>query len=455
MLHDPRGIPLTTEVPAAAAALDAAVASLLGHRADLSGHLADCLRADPGCVPAHALAGFAARTMARAELVPTAASHLAAARAGLAAAGGTAREHALVAALAAWQDGGDMARAAAILDGILQAAPRDALAMKLSHSLHFMLGNAAAMRQAVAGAAPAWDAGVPGFNYVLGMHAFALEETGEPAAAERLGRAAVAAEPADLWAGHAVAHVLEGAGRAAEGLAWTAGMAGHLAAGGSFGRHVHWHSALFHLHLGQADAALALYDQAIHDRPAEDVRDFANAASLLWRLEAQGLAVGQERWDALAAIAARRAGEPGLAFIDLHHVLALGAAGRRAELAEKLVALRRRAAERADTQARIVAECGLPAAEGIAEALSGNPAAAVDRLLSVRRRWQAVGGSAAQRDLFERVLIDACLASGRITSAAALLTDRAASRAIGAWEAQCHRLIAEMAQAPRRLRQVA
>jgi hypothetical protein len=34
------------------------------------------------------------------------------------------------------------------------------------------------MRDVVARALPAWDAGMPDYGYVMGCHAFGLEETG-------------------------------------------------------------------------------------------------------------------------------------------------------------------------------------------------------------------------------------------------------------------------------------
>ena len=437
MIPDVRGLSVTSEAPLAVAALDDAVASLLAHRADLPEHLARALGADPGLVPARVLAGLGLLVQARAPLHPQALAHLASARASLRERGGTPREAALVGALASWAEDGDMDAAATHLEGVLRAAPHDAMALKLAHAIRFMLGDAVAMRLAVETALPAWDAGTPGHGYILGCHAFALEETGDGAAAELSGRAALTIAPDDLWGAHAVAHVMEGEGRARQGLAWIEALHPRLAAGGSFGRHLHWHAALFHLHLGDGEAALALFDRRIGAAPCDDVRDFANAASLLWRLEAQGIAAGARRWDALARIAAEAAGQPGLAFIDLHHVLALGAAGRRRELDTKLEAMRLRTLTQADSQARVLATIGLPVARGIAAALRDDPAEAVALLLPLRGRMRALGGSDAQRDLFDRILIDAALRSGRRAVVAMLLRDRLGRRAFGAWEARC------------------
>ena len=81
----------------------------------------------------------------------------------------------------------------------------------------FLLSGAAQMRDRLARAMRDWDPDVPGYGYVLGMHAFALEETGDYARGEESGRKAVEINPCDVYAIHAVAHVMEMQGRQEDG----------------------------------------------------------------------------------------------------------------------------------------------------------------------------------------------------------------------------------------------
>ena len=79
--------------------------------------------------------------------------------------------------------------------------------------------------------------------------------------------------------------------------------------------------------LARYDAALALYDAEIRAEKTDDYRDISNAASLLSRLELEGVDVG-DRWEELAVLAEKRTEDGCLAFADLHYMLAL-CGGRR------------------------------------------------------------------------------------------------------------------------------
>ncbi len=381
----------------------AATLAFLGQRGDTGALLAAALAEDPDHIAAHCLAGFAQFLAARRPLIAAAGSSLAAARATATSRAPTRTETALIAALSAWHDDGDMPRCAALLDAALARTPCDALVLRLSHAVHFMLGDAAAMRRAVTAALPAWDPSMPAYPYILGCHAFALGETGELALAERTGRLAVAMQPRDLWGIHAVTHAMGGLGRPRDGIDWIIRREPHLTDPGSFVRHIHWHRALCHLRLGAPDAALDLYDRLVFPTTSQEVRDILNAASLLWRIEAAGLPAGAARWNTLADIAATRVGDHAWAFADLHYVLCLAAAGRADALAAMLAGIAARANAEEDTQARVYADVGLTAARGIASLLGGAPAEAADLFAQAAPGLPRVGGSNAQRDLLRQM----------------------------------------------------
>lgn len=404
MQRDPRGIAVTTESRAAARHLDSAVTAFLAQRADVGSLLSRALLADPSPVAGHCFAGFAKLLAGRRPLAEAAGSDLAVARRGIAERGGNRRERALVDALAAWQERGDMWEAAAILDAWLLGQPLDLLALRLSHGIRFMLGDALGMRITLEGALPAWGRGTPGRGFVLGCYAFALEETGDLAAAEHVGRGAVEMEPSDVRGAHAVAHVMEEGGRAEEGIAWLRTVEPRLAGVRCLRRHLFWHRASFHLRLQETEAALALYDARLWDEPSEDVRDIMNAASLLWCLQERGVPVGARRWEALAECALDRIGDHAWAFADLHYVLCLAAAGRPRAVRAMLASIRERMLRWSDFQALVHSRVGFAAARAVAAAGLGAPAERVREILfPVHDRLRQLGGSHVQRDLLRRI----------------------------------------------------
>jgi tetratricopeptide (TPR) repeat protein len=321
--------------------------------------------------------------------------------------------------------GGHPSRAAAILQAVLDRHPQDALAMKLVQAIHFVQGRPQMMRASVEGVMPAW-ADHPARGYLLGCHAFTLEETGDYAAAERTGRAGVDLAPDDAWGVHAVAHVHDMTGRARAGLDWLAGHQGAWAHCNNFRFHVWWHRALMHLDLGQYEIALALYDTEIRAERTDDYRDIANAASLLSRLGLEGVGVG-DRWQELATLAEGRSADGCLAFADLHDMLAL-CGGARAGAAKALIARMRAARPLQDEAQRVIAHPGLHLAQGLHAFACGEYSSAWVHLRAGQSDLQAIGGSHAQRDVFDRIAIEAALQCGYLETATDLIRDRQARR---------------------------
>ncbi|MGE0876893.1 MAG: tetratricopeptide repeat protein, partial [Burkholderiales bacterium] len=283
------------------------------------------LAAAPGLVMGHALRAYL-------HLLGTEPAGIAVARESLQAAQGfsaTDRECRHLRAIGHLVDGRWRA-AGRELEDLSIVYPRDALALQAGHQIDFFTGDSRMLRDRIARAMPAWTGGIPGYHAVLGMRAFGLEEMGEYARAESLGRRAVELQPRDGWAQHAVAHVMEMQQRRRDGIAWMRGNQAGWAPGSFLAVHNFWHLALFHLGLDEVDAALDLFDGPVYGKASGVVLDMIDASALLWRLHLRGVDVGS-RWAALADNWTPLAGAGNYAFNDMHAMIAFVGAGRGAQ----------------------------------------------------------------------------------------------------------------------------
>jgi hypothetical protein len=422
--RDCRGVPVTTTSQLAVELLDDVVHGFVAHRKDTAQRIERALAEDPELVPALCLRGFAYKALASQEFEEAAQQSLRLAQASLAARGGSRRERRLVAALESWCLG-DALGAAHRLDQTLLEHPRDLLSFKLQHAINFILGRSETLRSTAVRCLTSWDESVPGYGYVLGCYAFALEENAALGDAERVGRRAIELEPDDAWGAHAVAHVLETQDRAREGLAFLDAAEPALVHCNNFGGHIAWHRSLFHLQLDEYDAVLALHDARIAPHLGRDYRDTCNVSSLLWRLENEGVDVGA-RWEPVAELARVRVGDHRLAFADAHYVLSLAAAGKLQEAAAFTTSMQ-------GAHNSLTRQVGVPLASGIVALCAGRAALAVERMLPLARSLRPLGGSNAQRDLFELLLIEAALRAGQRDVSQSLLEQRLRTRPDNRW----------------------
>jgi tetratricopeptide (TPR) repeat protein len=428
MHTDRRGLTITAASADAAARYDRVIDGYLAFSRDTGVYLKDALTADPAMPLALCTRGYFFKLFCTPAFEVRAAHSCKAAEEAAAQSGATPRERAHIAALGAWC-AGTFDRAAAILDDILLDYPRDILAHKVAHFLYFYLGDAERMRDSVARTLYAWDESVPGHGYMLGMHAFGQEESGNYRAAEIDGRRAVEINPGDIWAVHAVAHVMEMQGRQHEGVAWTLASEKSWETCNNFAFHVWWHRALFLLELGQYDAVLELYDRRFRAEPTDEYLDIVNAAAMLWRLEDEGVNVG-DRWGELGERAATRINDHLLAFVDAHFMMALAATGRDADAQAMLGSM---ATAPIGTEAVVFKEIGRPLCEAVLAYRRGDHGRVVDLLLPIRYGVRRIGGSHAQRDIFARMLIESAIRAGRLPLARALLAERTAQKPNSRW----------------------
>jgi tetratricopeptide (TPR) repeat protein len=401
-------------------ALGTALAEYLGWVGDPAATLSAAVEADPGFILGHTtIAALNSLGGAKGD-APQVEAALAAA--GALANGATPREKLHLAGAKAWA-AGDITGAAASWEAALQNDPRDLLALRLAHDTHFYLGASDKLRDVPLSVLPAYDHDPAQRGFVLGMAAFGLEETGDYTRAENLGREAVSLNPADSWAVHAVAHVLEMQDRPDEGVAWLRELEPHWVPAAGLAVHQWWHAALFLIELGRLDEALALYDANIRGNQSALILDLVDAAALLWRLELLGVDVGA-RWLELAAVWAQYAEDHVLVFNDLHIAMSFSGAGDHAAADRLTQSVENYATAEHGTNAIVTRNLGLPAIQALLAFRKGDYARTAALLAPIYQHLAPIGGSNAQRDLLIQTLGIAAFKTNDIALARAVAAER-------------------------------
>ena len=183
---------------------------------------------------------------------------------------------------------------------------------------------------------------------------------------------------------------------------------------------------MFHLELGQYDAALALYDGPMRATQRPVALSITNATALLWRLDTLGYDVG-ERWREQADLWQGHADGKCLVFADIHAAMAELRSGETSAVERRLEAMRETAAGDVEA-AGLYRTVGIPLAEGLAAFHRGAWAEAVELLLPVRFDLWQIGGSHAQRDVVDWTLTEAAVRAGQRDIALSLAHERLAPR---------------------------
>ena len=437
MAKDQQGLEFSG-APKSAAAFDRAMADYYGLTGDPVGILKSALERDPG----FALGGVA---IAALYMIggfrgdhPEVMSALRAAEAAVGSASQRERRH--LAAAKAWGRG-QTSKAIAGWETILADHPTDALALRLVQDAYFFLGRSAAIRECAERVMPAWDQDNPLASFVVGLYAFGLEETGDLKRAENFGREALARNPRDAWATHALAHVMESANRHEEGVAFLKSTRADWAHAHFMAHHNGWHLALFLIEQGRFDEVLADYDRFTAPKLADDATlDRIDAASLLWRLELAGVDVG-DRWALVADKWMAHVDDHLLAFNDLHCAFAAA----RSPDGDHTIRLGRSLDDYArlgsGDNRQVTSEVGRRLIDGALAFAGGDYARAVDAILPVRKDAVRIGGSHAQRDIVNLTLIAAAERSGQWRLARELLAERVLARPTRGTEAQYARAL--------------
>ena len=420
MRQDAYGLPVSTDSAATVEAYDRAVDGLLSWDAQALGRFRAATTLDPGLALAHAGAAVCLFLEERfAEAQEAAKTARAAARSQ------TERERRHVEGLALLVEG-KAADAASAMRAHLADYPRDLVVFQRLYFVWFWQGKFPEMLALAA----TLTRHHPGNSYMLGLHAFALEQAGRCDEAVRMAHVANLKNPRDAWAIHALAHALY------EMAAFDTGITRlppaiepctHL---GWFRNHLLWHLALMHLARGEYDLASELGRTVFEHEPSSIPGDLHDSISLLWRLELLGRDVA-ERWTPFARIAAERLDRQALLFHAAHLAMALAASGDWTTAERQLEMLRDRSAR---DRSGLVGGVVVPLIEGLHAFAAKDYSRAIERLEPLTPRVIELGGSRAQRDVFHDTLLEACFRARDMDRAERLLAERVARRPDRYWK---------------------
>ena len=417
---DGRGLPLSTNSDRAAELYREGIDLLLSTWPGAAEALEAAIGADPDFALPHAAR---ARLHAiRAE--PAAARDSIAAATQCVSRNGTERERSHVEVLSLLI-GGQTARALERTLAHLEAWPRDVLIMSLPlgafglFAFSGMANHDQARVDLCERHASHFDADDWWF---LTYRGWSHAENGAVAHGRALTERALERRRANANAAHALAHAMYegGAGEDADRL--IAGWLPGYDRTGILHGHIAWHRALVALERGDVEQALAIYAQCVQPSVSAGlpINILTDTASLLWRLHLYGHAVPAGLWEAAAAYAEPLFPKAGFPFADIHKAMLASATADRPAVEARAAALT--ALVEAGT---LAAGPVVPAVCRAALAFAEEDFAGCARLLEpLAAEAVRIGGSGAQREIVEDMLLVALMRSNQAARARDLLDRR-------------------------------
>ena len=315
-------------------------------------------------------------------------------------------------------------KAVALIREHLAEYPRDALMLTMAWRMYLQGCSGAGVPdypQQLFGLMKGLESQYPDDDWAfLARYSFAHHETGRLEEARRLGERSVELR-SNAVASHSVAHVFFETGDHSGGSRFLGDWIPSYDQRAPFHVHLSWHLALFELAMGHYQRALTLYEDEIRPSVVEkSPTSLMDSGSLTWRLRIYGEAAPPSSVEEVRDQAAALVQGPGPAFRDVHAALAFAAAGDDGNMS-RLMDMLREAAEKGNAQA---GEVTLPIVRGISAFAGGDYDETVRLIEPVWTQHTRMGGSHAQREVFEDTLLEAYLRSEQFEKAEDLLRAR-------------------------------
>jgi hypothetical protein len=319
---------------------------------------------------------------------------------------------------------GDTEAALSALPTHLNTWPRDVLVLSTTAFTNGLIGNSGRAGQKRA-LLDLLERLAPSYGddwWFTAHHGMALSENGKREAARPKIERSLAQNRKNPWGAHALGHLCYEEGDPNAARAFLASWLTTYPRSGALYSHLSWHLALSHLDAGDMAAAFRLFTEAfapdVHSGPPRGKLN--DGVSFLWRWELAGHPRDVNAWRMMHGFANSAFPHAGLAFSDMHVVLA------------QVVAVNHAALEACATEIDDLARKGRypsgPLVPAVSRAFTAfeqcDFSATIEALEPMVGELERIGGSRAQLDLVEFTLLKAYVAADRVDEARRMLSGR-------------------------------
>jgi len=293
--------------------------------------------------------------------------------------------------------------------------PFDMMSIKFVGDAYFYSGNREMLRDSIARVLPIWEnsSDRPLKSYLYGMYAFGLGETNLVERSEKEALKGLELNCDDGWATHALAHSLEYQGRMSDGIDFLKKTQNEWRKCQVIRPHIEWHSALYHVEQGNCSMAEEILFEQILSRDSDMIMlDFVDIAALIYRLRLSGH--GQSKMfssNRLKTFLNEHLHDHVLLFNDLHMNFILDDYVDENDRIEFYRTLKETFEESTLENAKVYQTMGKFLFEAMEKFKEKNYSQVVDLIYPIRNEIYQIGGSNAQRDIFNLLLIHSAVYS--------------------------------------------
>ena len=327
---------------------------------------------------------------------------------------------------------GNLNKSCDIWESILIRHSNDMLAIKFAHDTYFYLGQHAQMRDSISRVLPFWTNNARISGYLHGMHSFGYVQSNFFEEAKISALKALELNRNDGWATHTICHFNEYKNKFDEGIQFLRDTEKDWSCCNLISPHNYWHLALYHIERGEHQTALEIFDQNITKYlDLNRTLDMVDLISLLYRLKLDNCKIDlSERWLSLENVFKNRIRDHGYIFNDIHILLMLCSCKNKQGEQEFFDSLNKYLNKDMNQNMltdicnniigiknmenyikKINRDIGVNIFEAIRNFEFGEYDKVVDYLRPIRYDIIKIGGSNAQRDLINQILVQSALLS--------------------------------------------